>query len=65
MRDRPGQGDCGGDKEGKTMFRNSKCALITVLLLFVALPALAGEEVTKDGVLHIMNGTEPSGKSVC
>ena len=44
------------------MFRNSKCALITVLLLFVALPALADEEVTKDGVLHIMNGTEPSGK---
>jgi len=44
------------------MVRNSNCALFTVLLLFVTLPVLAGEEVIKDGVLHIMNGTEPTGR---
>ena len=29
----------------------------------MAMPALAGEEVDKEGVLHIMNGSEPSGEN--
>jgi hypothetical protein len=37
-------------------------AVLTVMML--ALPVLAGEEVTKDGVLHIMNGADPSGEKV-
>jgi len=37
-------------------------AVLTVMML--AVPVLAGEEVTTDGVLHIMNGAEPSGQKV-
>jgi len=37
-------------------------AVLTVMLL--ALPVLAGEEMTKDGVLHIMNDADPSGQKV-
>ena len=29
-------------------------------MLLMAVPALAGEEVDKDGVLHIMNGASPA-----
>ena len=39
-------------------------ALAVLALVIMALPVLAGEEVTKDGVLHIMNGAEPSGEKV-
>ncbi len=39
-------------------------ALAVLTLMMLALPVLAGEEVDKDGVLHIMNGAEPSGEKV-
>jgi len=39
-------------------------ALAVLTLMMLALPVLAGEEVTKDGVLHVMNGAEPSGEKV-
>ena len=35
--------------------------LLMMFLLLAAGNAWAGEKVTKDGVLHIMNGAEPSG----
>ncbi|MEN8007582.1 MAG: 6-bladed beta-propeller [Candidatus Krumholzibacteriota bacterium] len=35
--------------------------LLTCLLTAAALPALGGEEVMKEGVLHVVNGAEPSG----
>jgi hypothetical protein len=41
-----------------------KTTLTVILLLLLAAPAMAGEEVDKDGVLHIMNGAEPSGEKV-
>ncbi len=42
----------------------SGAALAVVALMMLVMPALAGEEVTKDGVLHVMNGAEPSGEKV-
>jgi len=39
-------------------------ALAVLALLILSIPALAGEEVTKEGVLHVMNGAEPSGENV-
>ncbi len=39
-------------------------ALAVLALVVLALPVLAGEEMDKDGVLHIMNGAEPSGEKV-
>jgi WD40 repeat protein len=36
---------------------------LVALLLVTAAAAFAGEEVTKDGVLHVMNGAKPSGKA--
>jgi hypothetical protein len=41
-----------------------KTTLTTILLILLAAPSFAGEEVDKDGILHIMNGTEPSGEKV-
>jgi hypothetical protein len=35
--------------------------LLIALMMAMALPAAAGEEVMKDGVLHVVNGSEPSG----
>jgi len=35
--------------------------LSTFLIMALALPSAAGEEVMKDGVLHVVNGSEPSG----
>jgi hypothetical protein len=46
------------------MNRILKTTLITVLLFLLAAPTFAGEEVDKEGVLHIMNGAKPSGKNV-
>ena len=46
------------------MDRIAKLTLTAILLVLLAVPALAGEEVTKDGVLHVMNGAEPSGEKV-
>ncbi len=37
---------------------------LVVFLLLLAIPVSAGEEVDKDGVLHIMNSAEPSGEKV-
>ena len=34
--------------------------LATALVCLLAVPALAGEKVMKDGVLHVLNGAEPS-----
>ena len=45
------------------MERLTKGALAAFLLALLAGAALAGEEVTKDGVLHVMNGSQPSGKN--
>jgi hypothetical protein len=42
------------------MVRIAKLTLTAILLLMLAVPALAGEEVTKDGVLHVMNSAKPS-----
>jgi len=33
--------------------------LLTFLLMTMALPSLGGDEVMKDGVLHVVNGAEP------
>ena len=46
------------------MDRIVKLTLTAILLVLLAVPALAGEEVTRDGVLHIMNGAKPSGEKV-
>jgi len=46
------------------MNRIAKWTLTVILMLMMTVPALAGEEVDKDGVLHVMNGTEPSGEKV-
>jgi hypothetical protein len=35
--------------------------LLLFLMMAMALPAVAGEEVMKDGVLHVVNGAEPAG----
>ncbi|MCK9997282.1 MAG: hypothetical protein KAH56_13485 [Candidatus Krumholzibacteria bacterium] len=42
------------------MNRIVKMTLTAVFLFLLTSPVLAGKEVTKDGVLHIMNGAEPS-----
>jgi hypothetical protein len=36
----------------------------SLVMVMMALPSFAGEEVDKDGVLHIMNGAKPSGEKV-
>jgi hypothetical protein len=46
------------------MQRIMKATLTTILLLLLAAPSFAGKEVDVDGVLHVMNGTEPSGEKV-
>ncbi len=46
------------------MNRIVKMTLTAILLFLLTSPVLAGEEVTRDGVLYIMNGTEPSGEKV-
>jgi hypothetical protein len=46
------------------MNRIGKLTLTVILLLVMTAPAMAGEEVDKDGVLHIMNAAEPSGEKV-
>ena len=46
------------------MSRIVKLNLVVFLLLLMATAASAGEEVDKDGVLHIMNGAQPSGEKV-
>jgi len=46
------------------MRRIVKLNLVVFLLLLMAVPATAGEEVDKDGVLHVMNGATPSGEKV-
>jgi hypothetical protein len=46
------------------MDRIMKLNLTAMLLVLLAVPALAGEEVNRDGVLHVMNGAEPSGEKV-
>jgi hypothetical protein len=35
-------------------------SLLSFLMMALALPAIAGEEVMKDGTLHVVNGAEPS-----
>ena len=42
----------------------AKMTLTAILMLLMVVPALAGEEVDKEGVLHVMNGSEPSGEKV-
>jgi len=46
------------------MNRIMKTTLTAILMVLLTAPAIAGEEMDKDGVLHIMNGAEPSGEKV-
>ena len=41
-----------------------RMALAVLVIVALAAPAGAGEEMDKDGVLHIMNGAKPSGENV-
>ncbi|MEN8006342.1 MAG: hypothetical protein ABFS42_04970 [Candidatus Krumholzibacteriota bacterium] len=41
-----------------------RAALAVLVMVTLAAPAWAGEEMDKDGVLHVMNGAEPSGGNV-
>jgi sugar lactone lactonase YvrE len=46
------------------MMRSGNVIVAAGLFLLLAAPGLAGEEVDKEGVLHIRNGSEPSGEKV-